>query len=291
MKYTASFVSVLIVSLVCCRVVGQDNFSPAYLGVTGGLNSNGMYGSGIANDNLEGESQIAGNVGVMLGYKPFKRLDIETGAYISSKGYTRKENLHMEGHSFVLHRKRSDSFFEFPVIAKGAFGSFEESRFYVLGGLSFSRQFDAEYDADVTYEGPYGQERENVRYEDLWNDGLAFPTDTMGGAITIPYEDLHRVNDLSFIGGLGWEYGEIGVPRAYSFIVEVKSFIGLLDHTHDSENGDRLKARAAFEFNRFLMENGITYEELGIDTDGPYIEDPVHKYLTFALNVGFRYYF
>jgi hypothetical protein len=267
-------------------------YSHFYLGPQGGFNLSGMFGSGIDQMELRHVAEWSGNLGLVFGYKPWRFLAVETGAYITGKGYGGKEDIYIEGYTYTLQHEQRHGFFEFPLILKPTYTFPSQTVFYGLAGLTYARKFSARYTMDVIYDDEYGsQKREEVFDENLWENGIAFPTDTMGGAIIVPYQDLYRVNDASFVFGLGWETAGAGYAKHFSFVVEFKYFISLIDNSYITANGRRLIAQAATEFNQFLVDNGLTYEDVGIVDDGTYVADPVNKYRTFTFSLGFKYYF
>jgi hypothetical protein len=268
------------------------HYSHFYIGSSGGFNLSSMYGSGVGLLNMHIWPEWGGNLCVIVGYKPIKWLSIETGASIIGKGLSGKQNIYQDGYQFTLEHENRDGFFEFPLIIKPTVIMPSWNLFYGQIGISYARQFKATYDLDVSYEDGYGQtQRKDISNVDYIAEGVAFPIDTSGGCIRVPYKDLYRMQDASLILGIGWEIGNGCYSKSNSFVIDFKYLIGLIDQSYVTPNGQRLINQAANKIYEYLINNNLTPEDVGMDTKGEYIENPIHKYHSFLISIGFRHYF
>ena len=268
------------------------HYSHLYFGSSGGFNLSSMYGSGVDLLNMDIWPEWGGNLCVLIGYKPIKWLSIETGASIIGKGLFGKETVYQNGNQFTLEHENRDGFFEFPLIVKPTVIMPSWNLFYGMIGISYARQFKASYDLDVSYEDDYGQtHREDINKVDYIAEGVAFPIDISGGCIRVPYKDLYRMQDASLILGVGWEIGNGCYSKSNSFVVEFKYSIGLIDQSYVTPDGQRSINEAAKKFYEYLINNNLTPEDVGINAEGEYIGNPIHKYHSLLFSIGFRHYF
>jgi hypothetical protein len=269
-----------------------NTYSKFYLSYTGGFNLSTMFGSGAdeVKSRYESVPKFSGNTALQFGYKPRKWLSIESGAGIIGKGLAYNEPV--SGYDAEFKIRYRESFFEFPLIVKPAIIFPDNTIFFGAAGLSYGKQFSANYSVDVSYKDEYGRfDRENISKRNLLIDGVSIPTDTMGGKIIVPYKDLYRMYDVSLVLGIGLEIGGGAVVRSNTFVIELKSLIGLLDQTCVSPNGKRLLSDASEKLTQFMIENHLTAEDLGISNDGEYIPNPIDRYSTFSISIGFKHYF
>ncbi len=127
--------------------------------------------------------------------------------------------------------------------------------------------------------------------DDFYNEGIGYPVDTFGTLKHIPYEDLYRLDDFSIVMGGGFESKPLSSAFPVSFLVDLRYYLGLRDHTRLTPEGKGRLRELAEEFLRFLEENNLDPEEYGFSSDNSASRAPIHKYSTFSVSVGFRVHF